>query len=533
VRNKAQPRDRLAFVCRSREDIDMRDGGNSDSRDERSSAPDASQPAHYDPTVPDWVQISHRPPLNPTVTALCWIVVFFYLVLALSYTFSGDRFLLLSDPARSVTVVGEVELILEEGLKNAPRWEQNFYRFIDRADPDLHSELLAEYQQVARYLEQNPDAGDEPWVSGLHSRIAYLRAEAGDWSDSEVLMPRSNPSEAEVAFATALSIAFASPTDSAGSHYGWEGALPNIDHSLLETSWTEESLGARLAERDGNHKESTLRTSRLEAAGASLLRRLRFADSAFIAILVSGIVVLLARTRWFTQSVNAARGLTVPPWSFQYGTSVLLRCAAGALVVAEIVHAISPGFTLVASIITGIPVILIANAYLCRPDKQRFTSLFGISMGEMSMGRLTFFALGLSAISLLGSISIHAVSTLFSADLPWQEFVFEPVLFGPEWKAALLTFDGVIGAPIMEEIAFRGILYLTLRARYKASISAVLSAGVFAFMHPYSVVGFLDVFWTGLVLAVGYEKCRSLYPCIFAHIVNNLLVFTTLWLVFR
>ena len=122
---------------------------------------------------------------------------------------------------------------------------------------------------------------------------------------------------------------------------------------------------------------------------------------------------------------------------------------------------------------------------------------------------------------------------VLSVQSPWEEFILEPILTGSAWQAGLFTFDGLVAAPIMEEIVCRGILYVTLRAKYKASISAMLSAGIFAALHLYSVVGFLEVFWIGLVLAVGYEKCRSLYPCIFAHAVNNLLVFATLWLFFR
>jgi membrane protease YdiL (CAAX protease family) len=511
----------------------MRVGGNSEGPGNSESAPDRSHPAPEGPPIPGWAQASHRPPLNTYVTVICLVLVAIFLANLISFTFTGDRFLLLEEPAHTVTVVGEVTLILEEGLKNAPRWEQRFYQLTDRIGTDLHHEIRTDYLEVAQYLAQNPDLGSEPWVSGLDSRIAYLHAEAADGTDFTAVDPIFERSEAEFAFSRALRRAFDTPADSEHSFIGWEEALPRIHHRLLETSWTEEALGARLAEVGGDQAESARRIARLESAGTSLLYRLRIVDLAVVVAVIAGMWVLIARTRWFTQNVNAARGVTVPPWSFQYGMGVLLRCVAGSICVAQALLAISPMFANMMSVATVIPMVLIANAYLCQPDGRSFTSIFGISMGELSLGRLTLFALGLSAVNLLGSQLIHALAIVFSAELSWQEFVVEPLLWGPVWKAALLTFDGTIGAPIMEEIGFRGILYVTFRARYKASISAVLSAGIFAFLHLYSVVGFLEVFWTGLVLAVGYEKCRSLYPCIFAHVVNNLLFFTSLWLIYR
>ena len=494
---------------------------------------DDSFPEPERPHVPAWMRASHRPPLNRYVTAICWILLSICVASIFIHTISDARFLDLENPALYVTMVGEVGLLLEEGLKTAPPWEQKFNHFLHGTGSDFHSEVLIAYQEAARYLDENPKAGKEPWMSGLYSRIAYLQAEAGDWD--HLAVPELSPerSGAQLALVTALHRAFASPVGSEGSTVGWEKALPDIHHRQLVTSWTEEMLGARLAEVDGNQMGLAQRIARLERAGGSLLHRLRLIDAAFMATVLAGLCVFVARKEWFTHSVNAARGLTVPPWSFQYGVNVLLRCFAGAICVIIALSAVSPYFLNLASLATGIPMILIANAYLCRPDNLSFTSVFGISMGDMSLGRLTLFALGLSAATLLGSFLIQSVAVVLSVQSPWEEFTLEPILTGSAWQAGLFTFDGLVAAPIMEEIACRGILYVTLRAKYKASISAMLSAGIFAALHLYSVVGFLEVFWIGLVLAVGYEKCRSLYPCIFAHAVNNLLVFATLWLFFR
>ena len=58
------------------------------------------------------------------------------------------------------------------------------------------------------------------------------------------------------------------------------------------------------------------------------------------------------------------------------------------------------------------------------------------------------------------------------------------------------------------------------------------------YQGPYGSVGGIPValggvFWFGVVLAYGYEKSRSLIPCIFAHFVNNFLFFSAFWLLYR
>ena len=86
---------------------------------------------------------------------------------------------------------------------------------------------------------------------------------------------------------------------------------------------------------------------------------------------------------------------------------------------------------------------------------------------------------------------------------------------------------------MLEEIVFRGVLYVTLRTRLRPLAAAGVSALVFGFAHLYSLAGFLEVTWTGFILAVGYERCRSLWPCIVAHAYNNLFYFVAMAAFYR
>jgi membrane protease YdiL (CAAX protease family) len=89
---------------------------------------------------------------------------------------------------------------------------------------------------------------------------------------------------------------------------------------------------------------------------------------------------------------------------------------------------------------------------------------------------------------------------------------------------SISLLEYVIFAPVFEELAFRGLLFAVLRRRYGWERSALISAGLFAVAHGYGLVGFLSVFWSGVVWAWAYEKTGSLLPGMIAHATNNLFV---------
>jgi len=87
----------------------------------------------------------------------------------------------------------------------------------------------------------------------------------------------------------------------------------------------------------------------------------------------------------------------------------------------------------------------------------------------------------------------------------------------------------VIVAPILEEILFRGFIYPGLRRTLAPFAAVVLTAALFATIHaiqpssaPEQVMAIAAI---GVLLAILYERSRSLLPCIAAHSLNNCLVF--------
>ena len=82
---------------------------------------------------------------------------------------------------------------------------------------------------------------------------------------------------------------------------------------------------------------------------------------------------------------------------------------------------------------------------------------------------------------------------------------------------------------VIEEVAFRGVLYGWLRTRIGPAAGIVVSSFIFSLFHLYIVnpggllgIGAtVQIMFGGIVLAFLYEKSGSLWPGIYLHGVNN------------
>jgi len=90
----------------------------------------------------------------------------------------------------------------------------------------------------------------------------------------------------------------------------------------------------------------------------------------------------------------------------------------------------------------------------------------------------------------------------------------QPILEG------LVILTGVVLAPLVEELLFRGVLYQALRRRMPVGSAALVSALIFALMH-FNLLLFIPLTLMGLVFALVYERSGSLIPTILVHACNN------------
>jgi hypothetical protein len=78
----------------------------------------------------------------------------------------------------------------------------------------------------------------------------------------------------------------------------------------------------------------------------------------------------------------------------------------------------------------------------------------------------------------------------------------------PRWRSSTAS-TWSCGRRYLEELMWRGLLYLTLRRHYSPWRAALLSGAIFGALHLYSLPGLLSVTWSGLVWAFAFRAARA------------------------
>jgi hypothetical protein len=142
------------------------------------------------------------------------------------------------------------------------------------------------------------------------------------------------------------------------------------------------------------------------------------------------------------------------------------------------------------------------------------------------IGALLATCLGALAILLPYNLVVYLVAPkAFAADLaPFREIILSPA-------AALFFVVIAIGAPVSEELVFRGFLQSALtKSRLGFGGAAAVTTTLWTAMHAgYSLAGLLEVFLIGVYFAYVLWRTGSLWLPIFGHAIYN----ATLFLVLR
>ena len=142
--------------------------------------------------------------------------------------------------------------------------------------------------------------------------------------------------------------------------------------------------------------------------------------------------------------------------------------------------------------------------------------------GRDRLVTVAWVALALVGLQLAGESLIEAALDALRLSSHWADGLQENLIWGSWGLVARETIGSALWAPLGEEVAFRGVLYPALRRHVGVAPAAGLSAAVFAVAHGYGVLGFAEVFWSGILWALAYERTGSLWPCIIAHAAGNL-----------
>ena len=176
--------------------------------------------------------------------------------------------------------------------------------------------------------------------------------------------------------------------------------------------------------------------------------------------------------------------------------------------------------------VLAIPLVACVAWLLCARPNHLSLEALGIGSRLAQMNLRGTLAMIVAIIGLDG-----VVMTLLSYVLPessqanvWWESLDEKLMFGSSASAILTSLDSVIGAPVVEEIIFRGLLFGALVGKWGFWPAALGSSLVFASVHGYELEGTISVLTTGTFLCWLYARTGRLWAPMLAHGLLNAIV---------
>jgi membrane protease YdiL (CAAX protease family) len=129
-------------------------------------------------------------------------------------------------------------------------------------------------------------------------------------------------------------------------------------------------------------------------------------------------------------------------------------------------------------------------------------------------------------------LSTQLFSALLQRWIP-KSLPIEQYFKTPSAAYALAIF-GILIAPVVEELFFRGFLYPALARPLGAGVSMVLTAGGFALIHAEQLAlawaPLLLLFTVGLILTAVRAKTKSVAVCVLMHMGYNFTLFLLLYI---
>jgi membrane protease YdiL (CAAX protease family) len=181
---------------------------------------------------------------------------------------------------------------------------------------------------------------------------------------------------------------------------------------------------------------------------------------------------------------------------------------------------------------------LVSVGYLWMMLARRGLSLSEVGLHARELAANIRFGLGAYVVALpwvfaIG-VLVDRISRAYFPDVAPPFHPLQALTAGTHdwWLRALLLVVAAVGAPFFEELFFRGVLYGALRRRFGVAVGVVVSAALFAALHPQLPLGFLPIFFLGAIFAAIYEWRQSLVPGMVFHGVHNGLLFLLMNLLF-
>ena len=173
-------------------------------------------------------------------------------------------------------------------------------------------------------------------------------------------------------------------------------------------------------------------------------------------------------------------------------------------------------------LIYAVMVALIAR--LLRRKKLTWGKAFGFQTGPW-FGILA--GVGASFVALIAPYVLAGFATNCFFKFCGWEIEPQPILeiigkLRNPWLLGGMGALALVGAPIVEELFFRGVLYPCLKKRVGRAHSLWMTSAIFAEFH-FHLPGFLPLFVLGAIFTILYEWKGNLLACILCHSLFNAL----------
>jgi uncharacterized protein len=469
---------------------------------------------------------------NPWFTGLlallvAGVVVFSLYPAAISEGPSGLRFV-----GESAGRKADRHLYFYGGYETVPAWERTLHRMLFGPRDAVERKSIDIYAETLEWFARNPSR-TRPWnEQNTRARWLIALAETGRIEAFvEGLQTLGSGPEEDVLRAT---LAHA---------YGVEGetlipAELRYGARMVPGGWGRDHLRMRLAEQAGDLETAGAFRTALAVRGAEMRERLRWL-AAFVAGTLGVGMILLVRARVFTRPPPWRAAVLDQPWAPLQGLAVVVRAALYAILIALGLslfqqHYFRPGIlSMWSTLVVALPMLWLIHRHLLRPRGIGYVQAFGLSLSGVGLRAFAAVTLAVLAIQWGGNMVIAWLGWAAGLEGHWSHGIHELALFGSLRNTLITGFNAVVWAAVIEEIAFRGLVYVTLRSVMRPWLAIMLSAALFSGLHLYSMTAMLSVFWSGLVLAWSFERFRSLLPGMAAHAIGNALAVSTLMLFYR
>lgn len=128
--------------------------------------------------------------------------------------------------------------------------------------------------------------------------------------------------------------------------------------------------------------------------------------------------------------------------------------------------------------------------------------------------------LGIGFALMILSMGFNLVYNLMLSQFSLQAQMDYVALFQELSSPWLLLVGGIVVAPVVEELFFRGFVFAGLRERYGARKAGLISAGLFAVVHLQPLTA-VPIFLLGVVFAYLYHRSGSIWPAVIMHVLTN------------